>query len=211
MKLGNLPAVSFKSNYKMPLNANSSDAVKPLYAYWNRGVEIYEHFDSRITSADSFGQMIIDADDKFDGKIEALLKANGIKFTKKSRFELMETNNIISRIRLSDSDKRYNGELAILNAEKVEELVKKDNSYYIKPGASNGIGNRYDDIIEYLKTGQDIDASTIHIREDNGKPVLGFIDGRHRFCVYRDMGIPNIPFALDLKSLSVAKKYGLLA
>lgn len=211
MKLSNLPPIAFKSNYKMSLNTDSNNAVMPLRGYWNRGVEIYQHYDSKITSPDYFGQMIIDADDKYDEKIEALLKANGIKFTKKSHSDLMDTDDIFSRIKLSDSDKLYDRELVVLDAEKVEELFKNDGSYYIKPGAPNGIDRRYDGVIEYLKTGQDIDASTIHIRDDNGKPALGFIDGRHRFCVYRDMGMPRIPFAMDSESVSVAKKFGLLA
>lgn len=202
--------ISFKSNYKMPLNTQTSNALGDLYKFCRQGVEIYEHFDFKITSSESFGKVIIDADDKFDEKIEALLKVRGIKFHKQSKGELMELDNIFSRIKLSEYDETYDRQLVVLDTQKVEKLFKINKDAYIAPKGKGGIGDRYNQFISYLKTGQDIDASRLHIREENGRMTLSFIDGRHRFCVLRDMGMKKIPFAMDTKSYYAAKKTGLV-
>ena len=93
---------------------------------------------------------------------------------------------------------------------KLTELFKKDGISYIEPKGGNGIGNRYSRVIEYLKTGQPIDATLVYLnkRYDGLSASIG--DGRHRFAVLRDMGMKKIPVALHNESIELAREYGLI-
>ena len=51
---------------------------------------------------------------------------------------------------------------------------------------------------KYLKTSRNIDAPAIVLDELDGRAVLNFIDGRHRFSVLRDMEMTKMPFSLDI-------------
>ena len=83
---------------------------------------------------------------------------------------------------------------------------------YISPnGESGSISDRYERFQDYLKTGEDIEATEIVLHEKNGELYMGVTDGRHRFSVMRDMGMEKIKFAMDGESLDFAIKYGLVA
>ena len=112
-----------------------------------------------------------------------------------------------------DEDSYFNKVKAcVLDVSKIEKLFKKKEDLYISyNGGRNSISNRYQNFIDYLKTGQKIEAPRIEITEALNEPDIEFIDGRHRFSVLRDMGMTQMPFALSEQSYEIAKKYDLLA
>ena len=48
------------------------------------------------------------------------------------------------------------------------------------------------------------------VKEENNELIADFTDGRHRFCVIRDLGAKDISVALDTESFELARKYGLM-
>ncbi len=97
----------------------------------------------------------------------------------------------------------------MLIVEKFDKIFA-ENQQYIGRYGIGGIGTRYTDFIKYMESGMPIYASTVVIREENNKPVISFVDGRHRYCVMRDLGFDRIPISIDEESMQVAQKYGLL-
>lgn len=128
--------------------------------------------------------------------------------TKKSIKE-QELSNIYSRIKLSEYDKMDGNKLVTLKTGDVEKIFSEDKDYYISPNGQNS-PQLYKEFEKYLQTGKEIDAPTIKIIDYPEGYSFGFIDGRHRFAVLRDLGMEEIPFAIDKESLNAAKKYGLL-
>ena len=151
----------------------------------------------------------IAAADKYDKFIESVLRKHKIDYVKESFENVTRPENIFNRIVLPEH--ATNKILAALDTEKIENLFKQDNGFYISQNGENGsIGNRYKNVQNYIRTGRNINATEISLKEENGKPVLNILDGRHRFAVMRDMGMKKIKFALDANSLQIAYKYNLI-
>ena len=96
-----------------------------------------------------------------------------------------------------------------MNDEKFDEIFAQNQQYIGKYGAG-GIGTRYSDFIKYMESGMPIHASTVVVTEENNRPIVSFVDGRHRYSVMRDLGFERIPVSMDESSKEVAEKYGLL-
>jgi len=83
-----------------------------------------------------------------------------------------------------------------------------DKGFHVGPGGAGGIGNRYEQVGEFLQTAKTMEAPEVHVRE-NGTVIFG--DGRHRAAYLRDQGVEHVPVSMDAESLANAQKHGLIA
>lgn len=212
----NQSPINFGSSFKVnitPDNLDKQAAVSNIWLIDEKEIKVYEHFTpiNEASKTGVFDVMNISSPDKYDKEIEAYLKSLGINFEKRTTEELLDFDNIQKRIEIDEFDKSRGFSLVELNTEKFDEYFK-NNSFegaYIEP-KSEEHQDGFDRFKKYLKTGEPITASTVYLREDNGRVKVDFGDGRHRYTVLRDMGMKAIPFAMDEKSFELAKKYGLI-
>lgn len=205
--------ISFGSNYRFGIGSDYPGAVmNKLACYQRDGAVIATEFLPLHESMQTgiYENVLISAPDKFDGEIETLLLSNGIDFHKQTKEEALDLENIKNRIQLSDLDKIRDAYLIELDVKKLNELFKQDDISYIEPNGTNGIGSRYKDVGEYLKTGQNIDAVRVILNERSGNLAACIADGRHRFAYLRDMGMKTMPVCLDKDSFKLAAKHGLV-
>ncbi len=221
MKIANniLYNTTFGSNYKYNVTSQNSErahqAMNILYRPEltdESNYKIYTDFPSFNDSCKTgiFEKVHIAASDNYDEFIESVLKQRNISFEKQSKKTALDLDNIYNRIVLPEGG--YNLQLVSVDVEKIDKLFQKNEDVYITPGGKKGtISNRYQGVIDYLKTGRDIDATQANLFERNGELVFSIIDGRHRFSVMRDMGMKKIKLAMNPKSIELAKKYNLIA
>ena len=95
-----------------------------------------------------------------------------------------------------------------VNSNAFDASFSKTGWQYIGEGGKGGIGNRYKNFAEFIKTAKSIDAPNVAVNKDGG---IVFGDGRHRYAYLRDMGVKNIPLSMDAESIKNAKKFGYLA
>ncbi len=93
-----------------------------------------------------------------------------------------------------------------INTSAFDEGFKRDGAYYVGQGgkSESGVSGRYRGFEEYLKTGKPIEMPQVHV-DDNG--VVSFTDGRHRYAVMRDRGLP-VEVTMDQESARNAVKFG---
>ena len=97
--------------------------------------------------------------------------------------------------------------LVYVNAKQFDDLWKKSGQY-IGPHGTGQIKDRYQRFGSFVNTANEpIHASTVGI-DENGN--ITFANGRHRFAWFRDTGFDDIPVAMDHKSISHAKTFGIL-
>lgn len=169
---------------------------------------IFEDFPSN--NCDLLESVQVCIDDAYDEYIQSILLQKKIQYYKQTYQDAILNDEIFNRIVLDKSD--YKCQLMPLDVEKVEKLFKEDDENYISLNGEKGvIGNRYQQVKNYLRTGRDIWASRIQLSEQDGRLKLVFIDGRHRYAVMRDLGMQKIKFALDENSCKLAEKYNLFA
>lgn len=95
--------------------------------------------------------------------------------------------------------------LVSINVNEFEKGWSINSGAYVGPGGTgNPIKNRYNDFKVFLETHDEIIAPRVNVR-DNG--VVDFGNGRHRYAIMRDYGLP-IMVSMDPESLINAKKYG---
>lgn len=211
-------AQSFGSNYKFNITkANYDKASEALDTFYNlemqdgNNCEIIDNHASfaELSKTGIIERVSIHADDKYDEFIESALKQKNVEFQKITRKEALNFENIFNRIVLSGD--YPNDFLISLDTQKFDELFKKNAAFYISEnGESGAISNRYQRFKKYLETGENINATKIYLSEKSGQLTLSIQDGRHRYSVMRDMGMDKIKFAMDLDSLNLAFKYGLV-
>ncbi len=205
---------SFGSLYKYNItNSNRSDvfeAENEIYEKTNCELEMEYTSFPELFKTGIYAKSSLYADDKFDDIVESLLKQKGIGFTKVTREEALNFDNINNRIVIPPEYKNSNMELFSINVEKLDKLLQKDVSFYIFPsGKKGGISNRYNSALDYISTGKDINASILILYEDETGLCAVINDGRHRYSAMRDMGMKNINFAMYPKYINLAKKYNL--
>jgi len=147
------------------------------------------------------------ADEK-DYMVETYLKNLGIKFKKLTPKELFSEESIKARMNVPEH-RQNTHKIVNVKPDVFEELFRTSDSYLGEYPMDQA--ERYDGFKDYLKTYQPITASEVYLDENGGKLNVCFQDGRHRYCVYRDMGFSSIPMAMDKKSIELAQKYNLLA
>lgn len=204
--------ISFGSSYTINKTRQTPPTlIDKLYNLENKGGSVLVKYTSSEHYAKTGVSAIysVNTPDDMDMAIEALLISNGIDFHKTTTEDSLDLENIKSRIELGYWEQNTHT-LVEIDTEKLNELFKKDGIAYIEPQGGNGIGKRYAGVIEYLKTGRPIEATTVFLnkRYDGLSASIG--DGRHRFAVLRDMGMKKIPVALHNESLELAKEYGLI-
>lgn len=205
---GNFRFYQTSANYK-----NCEKALDKLYTLESPPeFSIYENFinDKNLTSKGVYQCINVCADDIYDRKIESILKQRNINFEHRSLEEIFDPDCIFNRIKLSESQKESGKRLVAINTAKFDKIFQNEETY-ISHGGKNGIGNRYNKVQEYIKTGLDIDPSEIYLKEEDGKLYAAFQDGRHRYAYLRDWGLAKIPFAMTEESFLLAEKYGLIA
>lgn len=161
-----------------------------------------------------YSTMNISAHDKFDSYIETLLTTNNINFKKFSTDEVSSKENVYERLVVPDYLANEGMILALLDTDKIEELFRKDEGFYIsskRPSKDVCCCTKYEDFQNFIKTGVDIHAPYIVLYEEDDTLKMGVIDGRHRLAVMRDMGLDKIKFVINQDSLELAQKYGLMA
>lgn len=195
------------------MNSKTDKLYNDLYAHNGLEVEIYEEYfdDKKSQERKTDGEYIINLIDKYDKKFESYLTQKGINFRKTTKRELQKEENIKSRIKLDGAQKFMGLTLVEVNTKDFDKLFKEtDEAFYINEFGKGGEETRYNNCIEYLLTGQEMTPSTVAVRETDDKVEIGFIDGRHRYSVLRDMKIEKIPVAMSKDSIEIAKKYNLI-
>ena len=209
--------INFGSNYRYNVtsdnlegDSNVSDKLSE-YELKDSRLITYVDFPSFKKSCETgiFARKHITVPEEYDSLIESLLKQNNIKYTKQTKKEALDLNNIYNRIVLPrDNIKR---KLVSIDIKKADNLLKKDVWFYIPPdGEKDVLYNRYNGVKDYLESGRNIDATIANISEKDGEPVFSIIDGRHRFAVMRDMGMKKVKIAMDDDSFRLARKYKLI-
>lgn len=213
MNLNPLNNVSFGSNYRIDMNSKTDKVYNTLWKYDGLGVEVYEEYFDNKTSIErkTCGEYILNVEDKYDKKIETYLTQKGIDFRKTTKRELQKEENIKSRIKLDEAQKFMGLTLVEVNTKDFDKLFKEtDEAFYINKFGTGGEEERYSKCVDYLLSGQELTPSTVVVNEIDGKLRIGFIDGRHRYSVLRDMKIEKIPVAMSKDSIEIAKKYNLI-
>ena len=208
--------ISFGSNYKFNIandnskNAESAANILSQLELKNPEILFFSDFMpfNEISKTGIFEKIHISAPDTFDEYIESVLNQRGVKFEKHTKEEDLDPKNIYKRIVLPK--KRPNQRLVSLDVKKVDDLFK-ENDLYIFEEKNQSKDKSFQNVRNYLATGRDIDATEIVLSEKNDKLFLSILDGRHRFCVMRDLGMDKIKFALSEDSCELAYKYGLIA
>ena len=146
--------------------------------------------------------------DEKDFLIETYLKNLGINYRKLTKEELFSEKSIKARIEVPEHRKSTH-KIVNVKPKEFEEVFKQADTYLGEYPMEQP--ERYDGFKDYLKTYQPITASEVYLSEENGELSVSFQDGRHRYCVLRDMGFSSFPMAMNQESIELARKYNLLA
>lgn len=148
---------------------------------------------------------------KFDEKLIKMLNKLNVNYSQISETEALDTDNIISRMILSDDAKFQGCSLENINLKRLDEELQKNKEYYVSRNSANIFPFRYIRFERFLKTNQDIEAPIVSLKQlKNGEINTKMIDGRHRIAVFKDMGLPKIPVSIDESSAKLAREIGLI-
>ncbi len=84
---------------------------------------------------------------------------------------------------------------------------ESDPSRYVEPGGftpGGEVAGKYDRFQRWLEDNPDTDIEASYVGFASGAP--GFVDGRHRFAVLRDMGVKQITISVDPEDLAAARR-----
>ena len=135
--------------------------------------------------------------------------------TVKSMYESLgseELDDIVNNIVLP-KHATHHYKLVRVDVNKLDDIFKKEKDFYVGYRGVGGINGRYDGFLKFLQEGLDfpVESSLIHISEYyDGTPKVSFENGRHRFAVFRDLGLETIPMGVSKSSLKLAQKIGLV-
>lgn len=161
-----------------------------------------------------------------DKNVEDYCKKYGIKFEKLTKEDLLNENNVRSRI--ENAPKGY--EKVNLNVEKFEELVNSAEESNVK-GCEEDYNKYYKEEMDLmLKSGDTFPTSTLFIDPNLNddfdryvslygtkslKPDISFAQitpNHHEHCMYfalRDLGMKKVPVYVKKESIHIGKKLGL--
>ncbi len=140
------------------------------------------------------------------------------EFTPAKRRQLLE------KMELSETD-RYSlpkYQLVTVRTDAFDRAFDRAPDQYVGPGGSErAIGNRYQRALQFMRDAlknpqQKIHAPLVVLSEDKDArgvtlPVISFHDGRHRYAVLRDLGMPVIAVGMHQDEIPMARQYGILA
>ncbi|MBY0449460.1 MAG: hypothetical protein K2X01_02390 [Cyanobacteria bacterium] len=139
-------------------------------------------------------------------------------------FTPAKRRQLLDQMVLSETDKftlpKY--QLVNVRTDVFDRAFDRTPDQYVGPGGTErAIGNRYQKALQFMRDAlknphQKIHAPLVVLSEDKdarGKtlPVISFHDGRHRYAVLRDIGMPIIAVGMHQDEIPLAKKYGFLA
>ncbi len=206
MKLQNYN-INFTSCYKISSKENNNNVSK-IY-----NLESEMHFNlfgqAQINTIDKGfcdTNLYVSCPDEYDFNVEKILKNNGINFHKRNFDEIRSLKEIIARVELGKEAKEDGRKLVFVNTEKFDKAFEKDEYFYIEKGEKRG----FEFIKDHIDSGLPIAASYVVLSEKDNSPKVSFYDGRHRYCVMRDLGAKSTPVSLDENSIKIAQKYGIL-
>jgi len=147
-----------------------------------------------------------------DDEIETMLANKGIKFTRTSFGELLDSpESVKGRVVLSPEEKARGFKLVDIDRIKFDEQYEFHGFAYIGSRWNISQPERMEKFEDYLKTGREIHAPVVFINDEGKYPNIVFEDGRHRYAYMRDLRMKGIPVAMNEDSIKTAKKFGLLA
>lgn len=95
-----------------------------------------------------------------------------------------------------DRSSKTNGyKLVRVRVDDFDRAWSRNTDLYIQPGGRGEIAGRREGFQRFMQKGEPIEASRINYNSRTG--VIDFGDGRHRFSVLRDLGLKEIPVAVD--------------
>jgi hypothetical protein len=100
----------------------------------------------------------------------------------------------------------FNHTLTDVYTEKLDDLLKLDSDFYVGRGGENGITYKYRNFIKYLETNKPIFAPVLSLSHNS----VGLLDGRHTFAVLRDIGMKEIPLAIEYNNIFLARRLSLI-
>ena len=108
-------------------------------------------------------------------------------------------------VTINKVDERSGEKLVYVNVAPFEANFEKDSNFYVGKEGKGGIGKRYQQFENFIKTADSVEAPEVYV-DDKGHVQFG--NGRHRYAYFRDQGITQIPMAMSAESLANAKKFG---
>jgi hypothetical protein len=108
-------------------------------------------------------------------------------------------------VTINKVDERSGEKLVYVNIAPFEANFEKDKNFYVGKEGKGGIGKRYEQFEDFIKTADSVEAPEVGIDE---KGHVQFGNGRHRYAYFRDQGLTRVPMAMSAESLANAKKFG---
>ena len=94
--------------------------------------------------------------------------------------------------------RRQRKQTLVIDIAKVEASFRQDKGFYVAPlGVNDPKPGAYDRVVEFLERASK-EGLTIEMPEisADAKGQVSFTDGRHRFAVFRDLGLENLPVSV---------------
>lgn len=206
--------ISFKGTFKFNIATNDYKSANSLYDLQDNILETidYQDYVEYPSANDDITKFTYVIPDSKNSEVENFCIANGIKFKKCTQEELTSENAVKSRMIVPEFNKINGWQLVEVDIKKFNDLYKKEiDTGYVGDSGKTEHPERCNSFKEYLKSGLDIEAPQVFLREENGDLRITFQDGRHRYSVLRDeLKFKSIPLALDQESIELAKKYELI-
>jgi len=126
----------------------------------------------------------------------------------------VDMEEILDELVIPERAERDGWERVLINVKKFDRLWKEtDPEMYLGKGGVGGIKNRYSNFIAFLITDPverkriygNIETPEVEITEGG---EIRFVNGRHRYSVFRDMRVKYLPVAMPLPER--AEQLGLL-
>ena len=197
--------ISFKGTYKLSRQDVNNAQMRKILAKKEK-FNMNFNYGSYLSSEDNFFIQTPDETSKSTFKFLTKLK---IPFKSLQKSETLDHENIKSRLVLSGFDDPKKKVLKFAKTNILEKKFKESGSLYVGLNGKNGSKEKYDKIKRYLETGEPIVAPHIYFDVKDDKTTLHFHDGRHRFAVLRDLGMSEIPVAINKSDIPIAEKIGL--
>jgi len=133
-----------------------------------------------------------------------------------------ESHPVIPKLTQSKIDLMGKYKVVVVDVEKFDAAWSRDSNAYLPTGGEgknyipiHGIPGKPDNYNRYHRVGEEaprfktdnklFQMSTVGIRD--GRPT--FIDGRHRFAYFRDLGVKTLPVSVPLEDYhSMQKLFG---
>lgn len=202
----NIYPVSFKGTFSVPRASVTHKNYDRFYSKMDKYNVIAEIGDYRNEDT-----LYLHSPNQNDSAVMKLLTKLKIPFRPIDVSENLSTENIKSRIVMSEYDKEAGNILLEVNTRKLDNELQKDSDYYVSINNGNCSHNKIERLRRYLKTNQQINATSIYLkRNENGEIETRIKDGRHRFAVLKDMGLSSIPISISKDSIELAREINLI-